>query len=89
MKNFHFCLALPSFFEILNIRLKTLSLIIMLFIKVLRHLIVIQKLVKLQSKNILDLPSLSIAKYLNEIELFTFANIYLVFCLSRSYAKFI
>ena len=52
-------------------------------------MLTIQKLVKLQSKNVLDLPTLSIAKYLNEIELFTFANIYLVFCLSRSYTKII
>ena len=49
----------------------------------------IQKLAELQSKNVLDLPTLPIAKYLNEIELFTFANIYLVFRLSRRYAKFI
>ena len=49
----------------------------------------IQKLAELQSKNVLDLPTLPIAEYLNEIELFTFTNIYLVFRLSRRYAKFI
>ena len=45
-------------------------------------MLTIQKLAELQSKNVLDLP------YLNEIEHFTFANIYLVFRLSRRYAKF-
>ena len=52
-------------------------------------MLTIQKLAELQSKNVLDLPALPIARYLNEIELFTFANIYLVLSLSRRYAKLI
>ena len=52
-------------------------------------MLTIHKLVELQSKNVLDLPTLPIANYLNEIELFTFTNIYLVFRLSRRNATFI
>ena len=52
-------------------------------------MLTIQKLAELQSKNVLDLPTLPIAKYLNEIELFTFTNIYLIFRLSRRYAKLV
>ena len=52
-------------------------------------MLTIHKLVELSSKNVLDLPTLPIANYLNEIELFTSTNIYLVFRLSRRNATII